>query len=150
MPALSRQAQVCASCKLRAPAAGCAASWCDRCFHLDPDPAALMRAPHDAACQVACTAHAAGLLGSRLRAMDGVAVVATEVDVVRASCALGGQRLVGFPLVLPAPPPPVVRSTCAHMLGVYDARDQYVLQQRVPSGEWATASGCCSYYGCCR
>ena len=96
-----------------------------------------MRALHDAACQVACTAHAAGLLGSRLRAMDGVAVVATEVDVVRASCALGGQRLVGFPLVLPAPPPPVVRSTCAHMLGVYDARDQYVLQQRVPSGEWA-------------
>ena len=69
--------------------------------------------------------------------MDGVVIVATEVDVVRTSCALGGQRLVGFPLVLPAAPTSVVRSTCAHMLGVYDARDQYVLQQRVPSGEWA-------------
>ena len=70
--------------------------------------------------------------------MDGVVIVATEVAVVRASCALGGgRRLVCFPLVLPAPPPPVVRSTCAHMLGVYDARDQYVVQQRVPSGEWA-------------
>ena len=70
--------------------------------------------------------------------MDVLAVVATEVAVVRASCALG-HLLVGFPLVLPAPPPLVVRSMCAHMLGVYGAFDQYVLQQRVPSGEWDDA-----------
>jgi hypothetical protein len=70
--------------------------------------------------------------------MDVLAVVATEVAVVRASCALG-HLLVGFPLVLPAPPPLVVRSMCAHMLGVHGAFDQYVLQQRVPSGEWVDA-----------
>ena len=53
----SAQVVLCASCEARDAAAGCAASWCDRCFHLNPT--ALTRAPHDAFCQVACTAHAA-------------------------------------------------------------------------------------------
>ena len=53
----SAQVVLCASCEAREAAAGCAASWCDRCFHLNPT--ALTRAPHDAFCQVACTAHAA-------------------------------------------------------------------------------------------
>ena len=90
MPALSRQAQVCASCKLRAPAAGCAASWCDRCFHLDPDPAALMRALHDAACQVACTAHAA--LATVV--VDRTAVPA-PLAVPQFPPAVAGAQLVG-------------------------------------------------------
>jgi len=90
MPALLLQAQVCASCKLRAPAVGCAAFWCDHCFHLDPDPAALTRAPHEAACQVACTAHAA--LATVV--VDRAAVPA-PLAVPQFPPAVAGAQLVG-------------------------------------------------------